>query len=89
MGFLGDIYAARGRALPERTSPYVFADKGAYVSPIDRTVVDGRTAHREHMNRHGVLEAGDMKLGEMSSEDRAPLPRPGHDIKRAIEELSR
>lgn len=88
MGFLNDLYAARGRALPERTSPYIIGDKVPYVSPMDRSTIDGYQAHREHMKQHGVLEAGDMKLGELASTENAPMPSAGPDIRRAIEELS-
>lgn len=70
------------------TSTFIMRDKSAYFSPIDNTVVEGRAAHREHMKRHNVIEAGDMKLGEFSGVDRAPMPRAGYDIKRAIAELS-
>lgn len=72
-----------------QTSAYLMADKAAYLSPIDRTVVEGRSAHREHMRVHGVLEAGDMKLGEHSGRERAPMPSAGHDVLRAMQELSR
>lgn len=44
------------------SSPLVLRDKGAYHSPLDGTTVEGRTAHREHMKRHGVIEAGDMPM---------------------------
>lgn len=86
MGFLHDLYAAQGRNLPERTTPFVFMDKAAYVSPLDRTVVDGRSAHHEHMKRHGVLEAGDMKLGEMARSAEPVGIR--EDITRAVQEVS-
>lgn len=68
-------------------SAFLMPDKGAYVSPMDRTVVEGRTAHRDHMKRHGVLEAGDMKIGEFSGSERAPLPPVRHDLQRAMQEL--
>lgn len=88
MGFLNDMYKARGQALPDRVSPYVFGDKGSYVSPMDRSTVEGRTAHREHMKKHGVVEAGDMKLGETSGIDRAPMGGVRQDINRAMQELN-
>lgn len=87
-GFLHDLYSARGKVLPARTSPIVIGDKSAYFSPIDRTVVEGRTAHREHMERHNVYEAGDVKLGEMSGTEKSPMASPRADIQRAIQELS-
>lgn len=69
-------------------STFLMPDKAAYRSPMDNTVVEGRAAHREHMKVHGVLEAGDMKIGEFSGRDRAPLPPVRHDLKRAIQELT-
>lgn len=42
--------------------PLVLSDKAAYWSPLDGTTVDGKRAHREHMKRHGVVEAGDMPM---------------------------
>lgn len=93
MGFLNDMLAARGRFLMEREAqlgvkhtPYIIGDKGAYLSPMDRTVVDGRTAHKEHMRKHGVIEAGDMKPGEMARSDEPAGIR--QDIQRAISEVS-
>lgn len=68
-------------------TPYIMPDKLAYVSPIDGSSVTSRSHHREHMKRHNVLEAGDVKMGHMSNKDRAPMPRAGYDIKRAIEQL--
>lgn len=63
-------------------------DKSEYHSPLDGTVVSGRAAHREHMNRHGVYEAGDMRIGDLSrNRDNAPLPPVGQSIKQAIEQL--
>lgn len=66
----------------------VIPDKAAYHSPIDNTIVDGRMAHREHMRRHDVIEAGDMQIGSMWGSERAPMPHIAYDIKRAIEEVS-
>lgn len=89
MGFLHDMYGARGRVLGEQLSATIVGDKQGYVSPMDRTVVEGRTAHREHMRKHGVLEAGDMKMGEFSGRERSAMPSVAGDIKRAIQECSR
>lgn len=65
-------------------APTIIPDKAAYMSPLDRTVVEGRTAHREHMNRHDVYEAGDMKMGTFKPSE---MPRAGEDIRRAMQEL--
>lgn len=88
MGFLHDLYAAQGKAIAERTSPYFIADKGAYLSPLDGTVIEGRKAHREHMKRHNVVEAGDMKIGEYRGRENSPMPSIRSDIQRTIQELS-
>lgn len=70
-------------------APTVVPDKAGYVSPMDRTVVEGRAAHREHMKRHNVLEAGDMKFGEFAGRDRAPMGSVRADIQRAMQEYNR
>lgn len=89
MSFLHDMYQARGRVIPARTSAYIIGDKPPYVSPIERRVVDGRADHKEHMRRNDVVEAGDMKLGEVANTERSPMSAVAPDIKRAIQELSR
>lgn len=66
---------------------YVMPDKAGYLSPMSGQVIEGRAAHRDHMKAHGVVEAGDMKLGEYSGLDRSPMGRAGDDIKRAVQEL--
>lgn len=68
--------------------PTIMRDKEAYLSPLDGKVVEGRTAHREHMNRHGVYEAGDLRIGDLSrNRNNAPLPPVGLSIKQAYEQL--
>lgn len=69
-------------------SAFLMPDKGGYVSPMDGKYVEGRSAHREHMRVHNVLEAGDMKMGGMSGTDRRPLTGMRDDIRRAISERS-
>lgn len=66
---------------------FLLPDKLGYVSPMDGTEITSRSTHREHMIRHGVVEAGDMKLGQYSGADRAPRDAVGPDIQRAIAEL--
>lgn len=91
MGFLGDIYKARGEAMTREGHVgrmTIIGDKSAYVSPMDRSVVEGRTAHKEHMRKHGVMEAGDMKLGEARTTERTPMGSVRSDINCSIQELS-
>ena len=68
-------------------SAYVMPDKLAYVSPIDGSHVTSRSQHREHMNRHGVVEAGDMKPGSVKRHAPTAPRVTGHDIVRAIRQL--
>lgn len=63
-------------------------DKAGYLSPLDGKYVEGRSAHRDHMTRHGVIEAGDMRIGEFAGRDRAPMGGAGADIVRAMQELN-
>lgn len=69
-------------------STFIMPDKAGYVSPLDGKYVEGRVAHRDHMKRHGVLEAGDMKIGEFSGRENSPISGSiKHDIRRAFHEL--
>lgn len=70
-------------------APFYMPDKEGYVSPMDRQLVEGRKAHREHMKRHGVLEAGDMKIGEFAGVERSPMPSVRDSIRQAYAELNR
>ncbi len=85
--YLTPEFGGNWDALPNG-STFVMPDKAAYLSPLDFKVVDGRSAHRDHMTRHGVIEAGDVSHGHMTTMDRAPMQRAGYDIQRAIQELS-
>jgi hypothetical protein len=62
-------------------------DKLEYLSPMDGTLVTSRSTHRDHMRRHGVEEAGDIKMGSMSRNERSPMGRVGPDVQRALEQL--
>lgn len=70
-------------------STYIMPDKAGYMSPIDGKEVSGRAAHRDHMKRHDVIEAGDVRVGWSDGLDRAPSPPVRDDIYRAMAELNR
>jgi hypothetical protein len=80
----GGNYDALGNA-----SAYILPDKLEYKSPMDGSIISSRSTHREHMDRHNVMEAGDIPMGHTANSDRSPMSRVGHDIKRAIQELNR
>lgn len=68
-------------------STYILPDKLAYLSPMDRTShITSRSTHREHMKRHGAVEAGDRPITTNRSEA-SPMGRSGGDIVRALQEL--
>lgn len=62
-----------------------FADIQGFVSPLDGSLVSSRPQLTEHCRRHDVIQVGNDKWNV--PDDRAPLDRPGHDIKRAIDQL--
>jgi hypothetical protein len=53
-------------------------------SPIDGAVIGSRGALSAHERQHNVIQVGNERVKPV---ERAPLPRAGHDVKRAIETL--
>jgi len=73
--FGGDAYDSSDEAF------FYLPDKAAYVSPMDGTEITSRSQHREHMNKHGVIEAGDMPVGHMQGAKRgADMPSVGRTV---------
>lgn len=68
-------------------SAYYMPDKAPYLSPLDGSYVTSRSQHREHMIRHGVVEAGDMPppTGQRNRDVHGPVT--GRDIAYAIKQL--
>lgn len=69
-------------------APTIMPDKAGYYSPIDGKFHEGRAAHRDHNARHGVYEAGDMKIGEFSGRENSPLPPMRDSISQAWSEVN-
>lgn len=63
---------------PAMTMP----DIAGYTSVLDGSRVESRSAHREHMARHGVIEVGNERLPERKRIER---PTVREDIVRAME----
>lgn len=83
----GDLSGIHARS--ELKTPYIMRDIGEYKSPLDGTMITSRSAHREHMRTHDVIEVGNEPIGNMSSID-AHVPKPGEIgelVKRHIEEV--
>lgn len=71
----GDPFDGSGPAF------YYLPDKQSYISPLDGSEITSRSQHREHMIRHGVIEAGDMPVGHMNGAQRGPdMPSVGRDV---------
>lgn len=82
----GDPIAPKAIASPNSTFAkrriHVIRDYEPYISPIDRTVVTDKTAHRDHMRRHNVVEWGTEKPHRKTP---PKLSSPRDAIKQAIE----
>lgn len=65
--------------------PMIMRDISGYRSPIDGQYVSSRSAHREHMERHGVIELGNERVQPKS--DESNFATIGHDIKRRLDEV--
>lgn len=68
-------------------SAYILPDKAPYQSPLDGSYITSRSTHREHMIRHGVIEAGDMPMPTAQKNRDVHKPVSGRDIANAIREL--
>lgn len=69
-------------------APMIMRDIGEYKSVIDGTMITSRSAHRDHLKRHDVIEVGNECMRG------APRPEPavssrdiGEAIKRHVEEV--
>lgn len=67
--------------LPPRRTPYISRDIGAYRSVVTGEMIDGRTAHRDHLRAHGCVEVGN----DFVEPHRAELPPLVDDIQAAIQ----
>jgi hypothetical protein len=69
----------------ELAAPMYVRDIGEYKSPIDGTMITSRSAHRDHLKAHDVIEVGNERVGPPPE---APRTRDlGEAIKRRIEEV--
>lgn len=63
--------------------PYFVPGIKSFRSPIDGTLINSRTALSDHERRHNVVQIGNERIEPPA--DRAPMPRAGYDVKRALE----
>jgi hypothetical protein len=67
--------------LPPRVAPYVVSDISPYRSVITREPITSRSAHRDHLRRHGAIEVGN----EMPRAQKEALPPLRQDLAAAFE----
>jgi predicted nucleic acid-binding Zn ribbon protein len=60
------------------TAPFVQADIQGYQSQATGEYIQSRSAHREHLKKHGLIELGNEKISPPSQ------PKPDPTIKRDI-----
>lgn len=63
---------------------YVMRDIGEYTSTVDGTRITTRSAHRDHIRQHDLVEVGNQRIGSMGRAG-GEMSRSGSDIKRALE----
>lgn len=85
-------YLAPEYQAPKRSetvqAPYFMKDIGEYRSPIDNQMITTRSAHREHMKMHDVIEVGNERMRTPPSAPPSPDRDLGLAIKRRIEEVA-
>jgi hypothetical protein len=72
-----DDYFAQG------AGPMIMASMQSFRSPIDGSIINTRGALSDHERRHNVIQVGNEKFPTRT--EAAPMPRAGHDIKRALD----
>lgn len=73
------------RARRENIAPYVISDTmDGTRHPVTGQILDSKSKFRQITREHGLTEVGNET---MKSREPSRVPRPGPDIKRAIEEL--
>lgn len=81
------VYLAAEYAPPKRSenvsAPMIIRDIGEYQSPLDGTMITSRSAHREHVRRHDVVEVGNEKIGSMTPST-VSAPKVDRDLGQAI-----
>lgn len=85
------IYVNPEYSAPKRSetvkAPMYMRDIGEYRSPIDGSLITSRSAHREHMRQHDVIEVGNERMPQAPSAPPKPDRELGMAIKRRLEEV--
>lgn len=68
-------------------APMIIRDIGEYVSPLDGSTITSRSAHRDHLRKHDVVEVGNDMM-KTPTEDPVRVNRElGEAIKRRLDEV--
>ena len=66
-------------------APAVMTDLEPYRSPVDGTIINSRSDHRNHLRQHKLIEVGNEKLNKPATKKIDPTG-VADDIKRAMGE---
>lgn len=67
--------------------PYFMRDIGEYTSPVDGSVIATRSAHREHLKRHDMIEVGNERMPTPPEPSRPTTREIGEAIKRHVDQV--
>lgn len=84
--YLNPSYRAPNRSEAVQ-APMYMRDIGEYISPLDGQAISSRSAHRDHMKAHDVIEVGNERMPSAPSAPKVDHDI-GHAIKRRIEEVA-
>jgi hypothetical protein len=83
------VYLAPEYTAPKRSDlkmPMYVRDIGEYQSPVDGAMITSRSAHREHLKKHDMIEVGNDRMPTPPSNP-SPSRDLGMAIKQRIEEV--
>jgi hypothetical protein len=83
--YLDPVYSAPNRSDTVK-APMVMRDIGEYTSPLDGSVITSRSAHRDHIRRHDVVEVGNDFVKTVEAPQTVDREL-GEAIKRRLEEV--
>ena len=87
--YLDPEYEAPKRS--DIAAPMVVRDIREYQSPLDGSMITSRSAHREHMARHDVIEIGNEPIGNFKAHCEPPVRVDrdlGMQIKQHLEQVA-
>lgn len=84
------VYLAPEYTSPKRSdlsAPMIVRDIAAYRSPVDNSVITSRSAHREHLKAHDLIEVGNEPIGHTKPPELVIDRELGERIKHHLDEV--